>query len=248
MPFLHHQTYETNLTPELATNWNSIVATNTQRVTTRSLYPSGTLTPQVGSYFWSQFNGGSVQYNNNINSTWNEWTVEGWVTAYRSSTQQTLQSIATSLTIGDGSSYLQFQIVPNPPSNQYVIGTSWHYTGGFTPLTNSSGFISANTWTYFTVVKQSDGTTFLMINGQLYGSVNNVSISDPITTSGLALSIGGGTTNSVQVAWDMIRISNVARYTSDLTFFPPTITFNNDVNTWFLTDAENSYTPSPSPT
>jgi len=254
MAFLHHQTYlppGQDPNPPLKTNWGGINNANTTRTTSVSSSTYGVVTPRVGSYLWWQFNGGYVQYNNTIPSTWNSFTIEGWVTLFRDTIQPTLQNSVTTLTIGAGNSYWDLQIIPNPATNQWQVGyLSWRYPGGSTPIvTTGSGFISTNTWAYFTLVKQSDGTVFFMLNGTLRGSVANPgSISDPDTTSGVALAVGGGTSTAAQVAWDMIRISNVARYQSTDTFTPPTTAFANDVNTWFLTDAENTYTPSPSPT
>lgn len=249
MPFVHHQTY-INTSPPLRTNWTSGGSIDSTRIT-----GVGSLTPKVGTRLLYQtptidVADSYVKYNNNIASTWNQYTIEGWIAPLHPNSWQTTAS-ARNIVIGNGAGYIRVYIVPNQPTNQWLIGCSYYPGDGTNVSIASPGLLlSQDTWYYFTVVKLDSGTRFFMLNGVQAGTTNTNIFNETVnTTTGTAFQIGNTSDNNVMpVAFDMMRISNIARYTLGETFTPPTTAFANDKNTWFLNDWETSLLPAPSPT
>jgi hypothetical protein len=98
-----------------------------------------------------------------------------------------------------------------------------------------AGTPSTNTWTHFCVVRS--GNTFtLYANGVSIGTTTN---SGTLTNSNNLVAIGGRTRNNqYSIGYlDDVRISNIARYTSNFT--PPTSPFDNDSNTLLLLHMDN---------
>lgn len=261
MHLLHNQTYlYDEAAPPLKTNWvYQSDGTNFQFLTN---WYNGTFTtyPQVGSYMLYQRADSSTtfaSYRNNIASTWNQYTVEGWVNVSRRAQTE----FQNRMTIGNPSTgnYMYLGVAPyhTTPLDYAVSFTI--VQGGSVVWSSSatvpgSDIVLSNNWVYYTMVKTSNNQRFLMLNGATIWEDNSTTFSETInTTTGTnsyALEFGRvyGFQPTVNTLWDMTRISNVARYSSGQTFTPPTTMFTNDSNTWYLSSFENTWTPAPSPT
>lgn len=239
--------------PSLKTAW-----VNNGNYLSQFLTGYGSLTPKVGSYLVYQTptnleSQNYFNYTNNIASTWNQYTIEGWIAPFNS-----VGSSSKSITIGtgvNGTNYINIIITPVAITGVDYFIQGVYYTGGTnTALTAASPIYGRNAWLYYAMVKKSNSERYLMINGSLVGTVNTNTFSEaPATTSGVALQFGYAIPNTLTqggmpVLYDMHRISNIARYNSDTVYTPPTTLFTNDANTWYLSSLENTFTPAPSPT
>jgi hypothetical protein len=256
MPFVSSQTYCNPPGTPLSTNW--VVGTGLNSSFQVGVPVVGG-SPAVGSYLVYQspsvdVGGAYKQYTNNIAVTnWNQYTIEGYVQMLPKNSWVGSESLY-SIYIGapTGTSYIRIFVQPNRATSQQIIFAYYYYNSGANnfPIGSTSGLISNSGWVYYTLVKQSNNQRFLMINGALVGSVSSTEFTEVLpTTTGVALQFGVTTGNTLPpMCVDMHRISNIARYTPTQTFTPPTTVFANDVNTWFLSSFENTWTPAPSPT
>ena len=251
MHLLHNQTYVVPAYPE-KTNWVFTGSSNSNFVTSST--PG--VVPKVGTYMMKQPSGASGlatygQYTNSLAGYWNQYTIEGWVNTQVAASQQ-----ANRMSIGpeSGGNSIALQIVPNFNPNFTLYTFYVYYNNGAnvwqTNLYQQNG---TNAWVYLTLVKQSNSSRFLMVNGVTVWADNSTTFSEsPATTGGNpALTFGrtnGAFSPMVQTIWDQWRISDIARYDQSQTFTPPTTAFVNDINTWYLSSFENTWTPAPSPT
>jgi len=159
-------------------------------------------------------------------STWalsGDLTVEFWF-------YQTSTSNATYIDSRNGGNSFALNIL------QVSQKLSWYAGGGM--LIQESGTISTNTWTHCALVRS--GSTFTLYkNGTSVGTYSSSST----FASQLTLAIGTANSpdfgaNSSAHFQDEIRISNVARYTSNFT--PATSPFVNDANTLLLIHADGT--------
>ena len=254
--FAHNQTYCNPPNQPIQTNWS--IATNNGVTIVPTYSYNGFYAPaKVGNslaYFnsTSTTNANYITYNNTIPIIWtNQWTIEFWMvtgTAFVSNSW-------TPLTVGIQDSY-HYALTFNSNvvfdggtgANNYVTtelvdsgNTGFTFGGGSVATTK----LSPPTFYYFTVVQENYESRKFYINGNLVATETGAIDLTPNTTSSFALKL-----NNAAGAWsgglDQIRISNIARYTSNFT--PPTTAFTNDVNTWFLCSFDNGFTPAPSPT
>lgn len=256
MPFVSHQPYCNPPGTPLATSWTVSTGLNSSFQTGVPVVGGS---PAVGSYLVYQspsvdVGGAYKQYTNSVAVTnWNQYTIEGYVQMLPKNSWVTTET-NYNIYIGDpaGTSYIKIFVNPNRATSQLSIFAYYYYNSGANnyPIGSSSGLLSSSGWWYYTLVKTSSNQRFLMINGALVGSVSSTEFTEVLpTTSGVALQFGNTTGNTVApMCVDMHRISNIARYTSAETFTPPTTLFTNDVNTWFLSSFENTWTPASSPT
>ena len=256
MPFVSHQTYCNPPGSALATNWG--IATR-QNSSFQTGVPVVGGSPAVGSYLVYQspssgVGGAYSYYTNSVAVTnWQQYTIEGYVQMLPKNSWVVTET-NYNIYIGDpaGTSYIKIFVQPNRATNQQSIFAYYYYNSGANnyQIGGTSGLISSSGWVYYTLVKQSNSQRFLMINGALVGSVITTNYTEVLpTTTGIALQFGNITGNtSAPMCIDMHRISNIARYTSSQTFTPPTTTFTNDINTWYLSSFENTWVPAPSPT
>lgn len=217
-----------------------------------------TVYPQVGSYMLKQLeSAGSAtyaSYSNNLSTTWNQYTVEGWALCSRSGTD--LYGVRLNIGSPASGNYAYVSIIPYHTTPLDVLVSFTIFQGGTQVWTSSSvipgdDVILSNNWFYYTMVKASPSLRFFMINGVTIWTDTTTTLNETFTTTtGTALALGRATPfyPTTTTLWDMTRISNIARYSQNQTFTPPTTMFTNDANTWFLSSFENTWTPAPSPT
>lgn len=225
--FVHYQTdpYVT----VFPTNW--IVSSATAALSTGITTPIS-LSPRTGSYMAS-FNGASttsVVYTNNIPVDFSsQYTIEFWICPFTDIFPP--PSSRKILGVGGSTNPLTLNI-------QYGTNTTTITLNGIV----TSAPISKNTWTHIAFVKYSNSSRKVFVNG-VGGTTSVASFNDnPNTTSGNALTLGTNvnTAGNLYGCLDLLRISNVARYSSN--FSPPT-TLTMDTNTWYLSDFENTWQP-----
>jgi hypothetical protein len=162
-----------------------------------------------------------------------DFTIEFW--AYLTST------VANEIQIlYDGRDTSQFtQLTPVIYVDTPGTGNLIKFYAGSTDRITGSG-LSSNTWTHIAVSRAS-GSTKLFINGTQSGSTysdsNNYVISSSSLWIGNHRAVGSGSFG-FRGHIDEIRVSNVARYTSN--FAAPSASFTNDANTLLLIHADGT--------
>lgn len=167
-----------------------------------------------------------------------QYTVEWW--QYCSNV---LNNNPTPLVFGQGFTRMYVTmtdfVVPGGADEQGAI-----LTVGFNSLNITAFYrIPEDTWVNIAVVKRNPSQYDLYMNGSKQGSINAL-VEPPVVegdaiTLNIATVTGGGP--AFDGYFDQIRVSNIARYTSN--FVPSTTPFVPDEYTWFLTGFENTWEP-----
>jgi len=157
----------------------------------------------------------------------NDWTAEMWI---RPSSNQMGILIDTRFVSGDGS---------GNGICLYYDGTKLiYYTGGASRI-NGNAYI-LNTWQHIALVRNGNDHK-MYVNGTQVGSTYNATNSiTSVNTSHITIGTNSNAVGQIEYAghMDEIRVSNIARYTSNFT--APTAPFVNDANTVLLIHADGT--------
>lgn len=246
MHLIHNQTACFNpLNPPLKTSWSTSYSSGTTQEDRHFVGPGFIYPIEGDGLVYQDATGPSLTYTNTRDSTWNQYTIEGWVYMLPTSLTYNPMQIRIGNTTDNFLLFFQANAAPGQVS---ISGAYYPAGGGSQPISASGGFYPMEQWIYYSFVKVSDTERFLMINGSLAGTVVTTNFSET-NTNKRTVNFSSGATPSPPLLWDMTRISNVARYASTDTFTPPTSAFTNDVHTWLLATFDyGDIRPAPSPT
>jgi hypothetical protein len=227
--FVHYQTYIA--TAPVVNNWNNFIVGSGLAYNT-AIYDSGQIPPvinaKVGSYFAQSLATTARQsfiYTNSVPvTTWSTYTAEGWVNLLSSTATNSRKLVwgPVTLTITASTGVSQFS-----------------YTGTATNI--GSSFTIPVGWTYITLVKTSNTNRVLYVNGTAVQTITTSYDDNSFNATIVSFSDDSLTTSQTGLLYDQVRISTVARYTTNFT--PPTTAFTNDSSTWFLCNWENTWQP-----
>jgi hypothetical protein len=262
MPFVHNQTFVPQSIP-VKTNW-SVDTINNASLSTGYSYqvPPGPLiniVPKVESYL-GRFEGQSavnapvVTYQNPIPIEWSTYTIEFWLIVADPFVTNTVNPLYVGSVTGDPLATIRFNAnrAFDVTAGKFIVNmriyfnlSSPTFVGGYSPDT-LIGPAQQPAWANYCVVQERPGLRKFYINGKLVTTDTGGPNYIPNTTTGpFAVSLGNINSPGAY-AMDQLRISNVARYTSNYT--PQTTPFANDDFTYMLVGFENTWQPAPSPT
>lgn len=190
--------------------------------------------------------GPCVTYYNPIPTNFSEqYTIEFYFYAETINNQPTTNG----LLMGTGAKQIVFKMENRliTPSSSNYYNITFQCAG--VDITSSSllGITTRNSgWKHIAFVKESPSLRSLYVNGTRYAQ-NYTTIDDnPDTVTSWALRIfqdGSPTNLTMYGLTDLMRISNIARYTDS---FTPGV-YGNDNNTWFFSSFENTLQPASNP-
>ena len=132
-----------------------------------------------------------------------DYTVEMWLYLTAVNENDQIFDMRTSDSSVNPGSYLDSSARPNL------------YISGGVRLTSNTA-ISANTWTHFAICRAS-GTTRIFQAGQVTGTLNSDTYNIVAGKLMLGARYNSAGTNNGQGHWEDVRVSNMARYTSNFT-------------------------------
>ncbi len=204
-------------------------------------------TGSAGTSGWnSKGFGGALETNGSTNVTVpssskldpgsGDFTVEGWFKTTASCGVGTVCLLA----------YRRFGGSANPgylvgirPTNQLY--ASFSTAGGEVPMTITSTTVNDGVWHHFALVRTTQTTETLYLDGVNGVSTTSATIAGSITNSEI-LYLGGSGVNKFTGQLDEVRISNTARYTANFT--PQSTEFTTDANTmglWHFNEPNGQY-------